>query len=90
MSLSAEDIAGIAGVLAELGAGRAAIAAMRQRYPGVSVTLCDRSDIDVETPYRELAACSLFLVDGTDHCWRLTGDLAHATGVVVARHGAAP
>ena len=90
MSISAEDIAGIAGVLTELGVGRPAIAAVRQRYPGVSVTLCDRSDIDSETPYRELAACSLFLVDGTDRCWHLTGDPARATGVVVASHGAAP
>jgi hypothetical protein len=90
MSISAEDIAGIAGVLAELGASRPAIAAVRQRYPGVSVTVCDRSDIDAEIPYRELQTCSLFLVDGTDHCWRLTGDPARATGVVVASHGAVP
>jgi len=28
----------------------------------------------------------LFLVDASDHCWRITSDPAQATGIVLARH----
>jgi len=27
----------------------------------------------------------LFLVDASDHCWRITSDPASATGIVLAR-----
>jgi hypothetical protein len=49
----------------------------------MTVTQCDPSDIDLETPFRVLAGVSLYLVDGMDHCWRLTTDATRATGLVV-------
>jgi hypothetical protein len=39
-----------------------------------------------EVPYRQLAGADLYLVDGRDHCWRITTDPGFATGVVLARH----
>jgi hypothetical protein len=60
-----------------------AVAALRQRFPRLTVTRCDASDVDVETPFRTLARVSLYLVDSSDHCWRLTTDAARATGLVV-------
>ncbi len=40
-----------------------------------------------EEPFRQLAARNLYLVDGRNHCWRITRDPATATGVVLARQG---
>lgn len=61
----------------------------RQRFPSVSLTCCDLSDIDSETPFRVFAGMSLFLVDSSDHCVRITSDPARATGIVVAHHNLA-
>jgi hypothetical protein len=68
---------------------RVTAAALRGSLPGFTVTLCDARDLDGEAPFRVGACASLYLVDNADHCWRLTGDAARATGVVVAAHRAA-
>lgn len=62
-----------------------AVAELRRRLPGISITRCDPSDLGVETPFREFPRFSLYLVDGSDHCWRLTADPACATGLVVVQ-----
>ena len=59
------------------------VAALRKSVPGMTVTLCDPSDVDLETPFRTWSRFSLFLVDSADHCWRLTTDAARATGLVL-------
>ena len=59
------------------------VAQLRKSLPGLTVTQCDASDLDLETPFRTWRHFSLFLVDSTDHCWRLTSDAARASGVVV-------
>jgi len=68
---------------------RGGLVGFRRRFPGVSLTRCNLSDIDSETPFRVLAGMSLFLVDSSDHCARITSDPARATGIVVARHNLA-
>jgi hypothetical protein len=68
------------------GSGASALAGFRERFPRLSLTRCDASDIDSETPFRVYSTLSLFLVDASDHCWRITSDPARATGIVVARH----
>lgn len=91
MSLGADEIAAIDGLLATQlvlpPSGNAGLLAkFRLQFPALSLTVCDLSDIDSELPFRVYPAMSLFLVDGSDHCWRITSDPAHATGVVLARH----
>ena len=83
MALSAADLEAIETLLATPAAPEAVVPALRQRLPGLSVTRCDPSDVDTETPFRSWPHVALFLVDGTDHCCRLTGDPARATGIVV-------
>ena len=61
-------------------------AEFRRRFPWMSVTRCDASDMDSEPPYRVYSGLSLFLVDATEHCWCITRDPARATGIVLARH----
>jgi len=65
-------------------ADAAALAGFRHDFPGLSVTRCDVSDLGVEPPFRQYPRFNLYLVDASDHCWRLTADPARATGVVVA------
>ena len=87
MALSADDLAAIEAMVVD-DRNSGALAGFSQRFPGLSLTRCDASDIDVETPFREYPGLSLFLVDAHDHCWRITSDPARATGIVVARHKA--
>jgi hypothetical protein len=90
MGLGVDELAAIDALLAAEsvsppGAGEVALADFRRRFPRLSVTRCDSSDVDSETPFRALPGMSLFLVDASDHCWRITSDPASATGIVLAR-----
>lgn len=81
-----EDLLATESAFAPEGRG---LAGFRQRFPNVSLTRCDLSDIDSETPFRVFAGMSMFLVDSSDHCARITLDPSRATGIVVARHNLA-
>lgn len=90
MTLSADDLVVIEALLAAPDADVGALAELRRRFPGLSLTRCEASDVDAELPFRECRQFNLYLVDATDHCWRLTSDPARATGVVVATRRARP
>ncbi len=83
MPIGTAELVDIETVLHEAAGSAQAIADLRHRFAALSVTQCDASDVDLETPVRVLPRFSLYLVDGTDHCWRLTTDTARATGLVV-------
>lgn len=86
MALAAADLADIE-VLLNTGTERARLVAdLRRRFPGMAVTTCDPSDVDLETPFRTGAHFTLHLVDSTNHCWRLTSDADCATGLMVVAH----
>jgi hypothetical protein len=84
MALSETVLGEIESCLAALGSGGNLTAEFRQRFPGISLTRCDASDMSGEEPYRRCPGFDLYLVDGRDHCWHITADAAVATGVVVA------
>ena len=86
MALSADQLAEIETLLTAPNADAGAFADLRRRLPGISLTRCDASDMGVEPVFRQHGRFSLYLVDGADHCWRLTGDAARATGIVVVEH----
>ena len=83
MSLGADELDAVAALLAEAETASDAVGVLRRRFPALTVTLCDPSDVDTETPFRVWPHVSLHLVDGSDHCWRLTADPGRATGLVV-------
>jgi len=90
MGLGTDELAAIDALLGEepapASSGNAdALARFRLQFPRLSVTRCDASDVDFETPFRVFPAASVFLVDASEHCWRFTSDPARATGIVVAR-----
>jgi hypothetical protein len=90
MGLSAGDIAEIDALLAAAGAAAQAFAKLRERFPGLSVTRVDASDLDLETPFRQYEGFDLYLVDGSNHCWSLTDSPGDATGVAIAVHPGTP
>jgi hypothetical protein len=84
LPLSDDALATIEAALSPPDADLAALAGFRHEFPGLSLTRCDVSDLGVEQPFRQYRRFNLYLVDASDHCWRLTADPARATGVVVA------
>lgn len=85
MPLNEDALARIEAVLAPPDADGQAVAGVRRDLGGLSLTQCDESDMGVETPFRQYPKFNLYLVDASEHCWRLTADPARATGLVVAR-----
>lgn len=85
MGLSADDIAEIDALLGSPETEvQAVVTEVRQRFPRLSITRCDASDMSAETPFREYAQFDLYLVDGGGHCWRITASPGEATGLVIA------
>lgn len=82
MALDKIVLAQIDGLLAA--AAENPLADFRREFPGLSLTRCDLSDMAGEEPFRKYAKFNLYLVDGRDHCWRITADPDAATGIVVA------
>ena len=74
----------IAADVAEQGISEARLVDLRGRYPGVHFTYCMDDDVGSQTPCLSRPGFNLYLVDGREHCLKFTGDLDHATGLVVA------
>jgi len=89
MALSPADIAEIDSLLGAPDASVASLATLRARFPKLSLTRADASDM-VETPYKQYKLFDLYLVDGGGHCWTITADPDAATGIVVASRRAGP
>ncbi|MBB5048025.1 hypothetical protein HNR60_002784 [Rhodopseudomonas rhenobacensis] len=86
MALSADDLSEIGALLGAPEADPQIVAELRRRFPKLSLTRCDASDMADETAFREYPLFDLYLVDGMEHCWKLTSDPARATGLVVVPH----
>ena len=87
MSVTAAQLSQIDGVLEQGAADGATIAALRAVGGGLSVTRCDASDLRDEEPFKSYARCTLYLLDGRDHCMKITSDPDAATGLVVVAVG---
>lgn len=82
MGIGAEDLARIEAVLGAADIADAP-AALKALFPKLSLTRADASDMGMEAPFREFPAFTLYLVDGSDHCWTITADPGRATGLVL-------
>jgi hypothetical protein len=87
MSLSDHSLAALDDVLASAEADAATIAELRRRFPGLPLRRCDALDVAGETPFRTFARCNLYLLDGRNHCWKITSDPGCATGLVLSSTG---
>jgi hypothetical protein len=89
MALAEHELAEIDNVLTAPNAGSEAFGELRRRFPHLSLTRCDASDV-TETPFRSYATFDLHLLDSRDHCALVTDDPARATGVILAKREATP
>lgn len=80
-----EMLARIAADLEGLAPDANPLAALREKYPQVKFSRCDAIDMRGETKFAQLANYALYLVDTSNHCWRITNNPREAGGVVIAR-----
>lgn len=66
------------------GFGPELLATLRSRHSGVHFTQCMEGEVGADEPVRDADTYSLYLVDGREHCMRLTRDAKVATGLLVA------
>ncbi len=86
MSISHTEIHELESLLTDVGGGPQAVAQIHCRFPNMTVTRCDASDMSSEDPFLRFSGFDLFFVDGRSHCWSITGDPTSATGIVLANH----
>jgi len=60
------------------------VGALRGEYPGVHFTYCMDDDLPNNEPLFEGAGFNIYLVDGREHCLRLTESYDNASGIVIA------
>jgi len=89
MALGADELLEIEQALSAPDADARIVAQLRSRFPYLSWTRCDASDV-TEEPFRTYSRFDVHLVDRTDHCVQITADPARATGIVLADRNAAP
>ena len=89
MALGADELLEIEQALSAPGADSRVVAQLRGRFPNLSWTRCDASDV-TEEPFRSYSRFDVHLVDRTDHCVQITADPARATGIVLADRNVAP
>jgi hypothetical protein len=87
MAVNRDELREIEAVLRAPGDEASAVAVLRTRFPHLSWTRCDASDV-TEEPFQICGVFDLHLLDGADHCVHITGELERATGVVLARRAA--
>ena len=79
----------IEGLLLAPDADARVFAQLRSRFPHLSWTRCDASDV-TESPFRTYPRFEVHLVDRSDHCVQITTDPARATGIVLADRSPTP
>ncbi len=89
MPLAPAQVTEIDAALASAGADAQTVASLRKVARGLMVTRCDAFDMRDETPFRIYKNVSLFLIDGRNHCWKITQDPGSATALALAPNGGA-
>jgi len=89
MALGPDELKEIDGMLSAPDADARVFAQLRSRFPHLSWTKCDASDV-TEAPFRTYSRFEVHLVDRSDHCVEITADPARATGIVLANRTATP
>jgi Family of unknown function (DUF6129) len=81
--ITAERLDQIGRLLQVQGLDETAIRALRQAFPDLHFTWCRDDELNGAEPVREWEGFNLYLVDGRDHCMRVTADATVATGLVL-------
>lgn len=84
MALAPDALARIRTVLQGEGTAAERIARLREAFPNLSLTRCDASDMDTETPVLQTPVFDVYLIDTSEHCVTITTHPEAATGLIVA------
>ena len=68
----------------ELGGEADCIKAMREKWPGLHFTHCFEDELCLEEPVREGEKANVYVVDGSEHCLKITKYPESATGILIA------
>jgi hypothetical protein len=88
MTVNVDELREIDRMLSTPGEDAYTLAELRRRFPHLSWTRCDASDV-IEAPFRSYPVFDIHLLDSADHCSQITSDPARATGIILARRSAA-
>jgi hypothetical protein len=83
--IAADSLAKVVAQVDAVGLDEASVAALRQAWPTIHLTLCSEDDIPARLkPVAEGVGYGVYLVSGADHCVAFTDHLEAATGLVLA------
>ncbi len=84
MPLNESQIISIeASIKALMATDNALMPGLRSLFPGITFVRCSANDMDA-LPYRKSNRYQLYLMDRSQGCIRLTDQLEHADGIIVA------
>lgn len=86
MALSQEQLDQVGALLQGADPGENPLPGLRAAFPDLVFSRCDASDMSGETAVARAGSYDLFLVDNSEHCWRITADPESAGGVVIAAY----
>ncbi len=79
-----EQIQAVAEAARAAGLSETTLSAMRARFKGIHLTYCMDDDVTGAKPVLAYPDLNVYLVDGREHCLRLTDTMEFATGLVLA------
>ncbi len=79
-----EQIEAVADVALQEGLNEVTLGKLRAKFAGVHFTWCMDDDVTGVEPILSRPGMNVYLVDGRDHCLKLTNRLEFATGLVLA------
>jgi len=57
---------------------------LREQWASIHFTHCLEDELCLEKPVREGDTANVYVVDGSEHCMKITSDPDFATGVLIA------
>ena len=82
--IAAERIQQVAEIVRRAGLNQQTVSALRESFPDLHFSHCLEDDVGAATPTLTGETFALYLIDGRDHCLRLTTDPEAATGILLA------
>ena len=82
--MNQEQIQAVVDVVRRDGLSETTLGQLRANFKGVHFTYCMDDDVTGVEPFLRYREMNVYLVDGRDHCLKLTETLYFATGLVLA------
>lgn len=80
----AEQVAEVARLAQAAGLNETTMSVLRARFRGMHLSYCNDDDVYASKPFVQSPGLNVYLVDGRQHCLKLTEDLESATGLLLA------